>query len=721
MNYFFDVDLQSRQDQKQRIFVVIPVDDGQQPELTKEILIENNQFKDFWIKYKPKVVTADYTLYSTDSDVDASSQDDVFIYLINSDGVQLISRSEIIIDRNEKKQSNKPKKKGKKSPVAILVAIAGVAVISLSMFALGKKSGSSNVSNTSDVPNGDVGEDGMIIPDQQPIDENAEQITISIDRSYSAIPTEDLQLKGAIVDGKASITLPEFDRSDYFSHVPGYTWGFTSDPDGKKIEYYGGQTYEFTNDLKLYRVLVKYGGGNGTKDDPYLIDYYDQLELMGEEQARGYFRQTADIDFPDWAEHKPIDTVNELKSDPEDEYFEYDGNGYIIRNLTAPLFGKVSGATIKNVNITNATITSTEYKDYGLILCNAMNYKYEADNGLTYETGETLIQHCTVSHSAIRAEYPEESTEPTTAVVTAPVVVPPDVEEGSGEGSTIETKPAESDEKQEEIPSDKKAEYCIGAISGNGGDIDSCYVTDFGIYAYLNDYFLYAGGISGKPANVTNSAVFYFSADGNIFNAGGIAGCGSGSRMYNPTGEILPECYGGNIRGCVARRIILRSENSGGGIVGEGGSGAKDAIISNCYANELTLDVGVYSSDSDSSELIKVGTSGGIIGTDGNEEYGHLIMNTVSPTDLSVIGKTSNSEYDESIRLAPAHAFYQNNILTVINKNTIDPIDPKEIFTGNFKFGDSSVFGDDSGSLPYPAEIEDLFEKTISDDEEDSQ
>lgn len=713
MNYFCDVNLQSRQDQQRRIFVVLPdIADGDQPKMTKEILADNNQFKEFWSKYKPKMVLAEYALYSTEAAVFASSQDEVFTELIDSGNVQLIGRSELMIDGAEKKMKSKRsgKKKKKTSPLLILAAAVGILIISASMFTLGKKSSGNVVTTETNAPAAEVGDDGMIIPVQESIDENAEQITISIDRSYSAVPTEDLQLKGVVVEGKATITLPEFDKTDFFSHVPGHTWGFTSDPEGKKIEYYSGRAYEFTKDTKLYRVLVKYGGGNGTKDDPYLIDYYDQLELMGEEQARGYFMQTSDIAFPDWAAHTPINTVNELKSDPEDEYFEFNGSGYTISNLTSPLFGKVSGATIKNVNIINSAITSTEYKDYGFIVCNALNYKYEAENGKTYETGETLIQHCSVSHSSINARYPETD-EPVTEVVTAPVVVPPDLIEYDEEGNPIETTvtiPAEPD---------KRAEYSIGAISGNGGEIDSCYVTDFGIFAYLNDYFLYAGGISGKPANVTNCAVFYFSAQGNIFNAGGIAGSGSGSRMYNPMGIQLPECYGGNIKGCTARRINLCSENSGGGIVGEGSSSASNAIISNCYANELTMNVGEFA-DVDRTELKKAGSAGGIIGTDGNELNGHLIMNTVSPADFLAVGKASKSKYDDSIRLAPAYAYYQENILTVINKNTINPQNPKEIFTGSFKFGDSTVFGDDSGSLPYPENIEDLFEKTVITEEE---
>ena len=55
--------------------------------------------------------------------------------------------------------------------------------------------------------------------------------------------------------------------------------------------------------------------------------------------------------------------------------------------------------------------------------------------------------------------------------------------------------------------------------------------------------------------------------------------------------------------------------------------------------------------------------------------------------------------------------------MTVINKNTITPKKPKEIFTGSFKLSDNSVFGDDSGALAYRTEIEDLFEKTITENE----
>lgn len=715
MNYFCDVHIQSRKDAEKRIFIVLDnrnISDKELPNLTKDILIENSQYKDFTLKYKPKIVAAEYKVYSTEEEIFASSQDEVFESLIENEKADFIGQSEINIDCTKDKKVKKRRKK-KSSPALKFGIAGGVVVLSVVAFGFGNVIGKShsNIMTAEEAAIIKVNEDGMIIPEQVEIAENAEQITISIDRSYSAVPTEDLQIKGEVIDGVAQITLPEFDKTDFFTHVSGYTWGFSTNPDGKKIEYYGGSTYSFSKDTKLYSVLVKYGGGSGTKDDPYLINYFDQLELMGEEKARGYFKQTEDIVFPEWSSHKPINTVNELKSDPKSEYFEYDGNGYAIQNLDNPLFGTVSGAVIKNVNIQNSFINTVEFKDYGFIACEVYNYRYETEDGKSYETGETLIQHCSVSHCSINAEIPqEENATESVQVVTASVVVPPDLVEYDEDGNIIEktTEP-------EPIKVAKHGEYAIGAITGLGGQIENCYVSDFGIFAYLDDYFLYAGGISGKPANVVNSAVYYFSAQGNIFNAGGIAGSCCGSRMYNPTGKELPDFYGGNIQGCLARNLIFTTEAAAGGIAGESSTNAENAVISNCYANELDFKVGVYEED----KLVKSGYSGGICGTDGKENNGHKIMNTVSPADVKLIGSRKISEYDDTVRLAPDYAFYQENILTVLNKNTISPDNPKEIYTGNFMFGDSSIFGDENGSLPFPSEIADLFEKIYVEENSD--
>ena len=320
MNYFCDVHVQSKRDQERRLFVILAaVKDGESPHLTKEELLQNIQYRDFVQTYRPKIVLADYTVYATEAEIYASMQDEAFDELIAGELTQRIARSELQIDTVKDKTAG-GKKKRSLSPPMILALIGAMLVFAVVAFGFGTKLGQTRAElAAANVQQDAANEDGMIIPEQSAIDTDREQITVSIDRSSAAVPTEDLQLKGAVVNGKAEITLPQFDRTDFFTHVAGYTWGFSTYPDADKIEYYGGKTYSFSEDTKLYRVLVKFGGGSGTKDDPYLIDYYDQLELMSEEHVRGYFRQTEDITFPDWVSHTPIDTVNELKQEPDAE------------------------------------------------------------------------------------------------------------------------------------------------------------------------------------------------------------------------------------------------------------------------------------------------------------------------------------------------------------------------------------------------------------------
>ena len=697
MIYFCKAHCVSSKDAEKNIYIILSENE---PKLTKEILGEDQQFKEFIHDHRPKVVYVDYAVYSTDETLDNNMQPEMFESIISCNAT-FYSQGELTIDSNTAKKAKK-----KKSPTFKIILISCLCILLAGGGGLtvGYKLFSNSQAAPTEKVNVPANEDGMIIPEQMPIEPDAEQITISIDRSYSAIPTEDLELKGAIVDGKAAITLPEFDKTDFFTHVSGYTWGFSSVPNGKKIEYYGGQTYDFSENMKLYRVLVKYGGGSGTKEDPYLIDYYDQLELMASEEARGYFKQTADIAFPEYAVHTPINTVNELKSDPDSEYFEYDGNGYVIDNLTSPLFGKVSGATIKNVNLRNVVIQTELYKDYGAIVCNAYNYQYKTKSA-SYTTGETLIKHCSVAHASIILGVADETEETTEAATDE--VVPPDLIEYDENGKVIEH---DKTEKEEIQPTKMAQGYSLGGISGNGGQIEDCYVEDMGIDVNADEYILNVGGISGKPANVINCAVYNYSANGNIFNAGGIVGSAAGARLYDAKGAELPECYGGNIQGCAARMIWFNNEVAAGGIAGVGSSDAPNPVISNCYAKQMYFNCGDYSKDSEHT-IIKEGICGGIIGTDNGLKNGHLVTNTVSVAEKLVIGKKVKSTFDNTVRQAPDHAFYQANIITVINKNTVS--NDKEIFTGIFKFGDAEVFGDENGALSYPETIEDLFEKTL--------
>ncbi len=704
MKYFCKIRLESGKNSETTLFLILDAAGDEVPQPHTRLISECREYRLFIQGRHAKTVMAEYTVYRTETEITANLENSRFEKLIADGNAETVASGEMRIDRGEKHKAGSPHGK-KKMVVKILLLLLAADVIGMFAYTFGKRFG-----HDSDAPNTPeesvVTEDGLIIPPQDAVSDDAEQITVTIDRSYSAVPVEDLQLKGAVNKGKANILLPEFDKEDFFTHVPGYSWGFTSDPDGKKIEYYGGQAYNFTEDTKLYRVLVKYGGGSGTKDDPYRIDYFDQLELMSAEKTRGYFKQTADISFPVWASHTPIRTVNELKADPESEHFEYDGSGYTIENLDAPLFETVSGAVIRNVNIRNSAIVSENYTDYGFLVCKVFNYHYLAEDGQRYETGETVIQHCSVAHASITLKLPE----PEEPAETTTEIVPPDVMKYDEDGNIIEP-------EAEPVEPTKHAEHCIGAITGIGGEISGCYVTDFGIYAELPDYYLYCGGISGKPASVTDSAIYYYSAQGNIFHAGGVVGSAAGARAYDAAGRMLPDCYGGSIQGCLVRNIILKSEVAAGGIAAEGTSDAEGALISNCYANALDFSCGEFK-DAERAECIKAGMVGGIVAVDGGGRFGHLVTNSVSPADFMVIGQRVKSSFDDTVRQAPDYAFYQENILTVLNRNTVNLIDPKEIYTGSYMFGENGEFADETGSLAYPRAVRDFIMREQEDSNE---
>ncbi|MCM1473809.1 MAG: hypothetical protein NC040_07105, partial [Muribaculaceae bacterium] len=125
MNYFCDVHIQSRKDEEKRIFIVLDnekISDKELPNLTKDILIENSQYKDFTLKYKPKIIAAEYKVYSTEEEIFASTQDEVFESLIQNEKADFIGQSEINIDCAKDKNVKKLRKK--KSSPALKFGIA---------------------------------------------------------------------------------------------------------------------------------------------------------------------------------------------------------------------------------------------------------------------------------------------------------------------------------------------------------------------------------------------------------------------------------------------------------------------------------------------------------------------------------------------------------------------------------------------------------------------
>ncbi len=134
--------------------------------------------------------------------------------------------------------------------------------------------------------------------------------------------------------------------------------------------------------------------GSGTPADPYIIDEPSELIWMSENYSsilEKYFRQTADLDMSG-LDFVPIGngTTGGLGSQFTGEY---DGQSFEIKNLTINsnlayigLFQYLVG-TVKNVTLTNASITSTG------------TYTYSSAAGIAGYLANGTIQNCGVSGS----------------------------------------------------------------------------------------------------------------------------------------------------------------------------------------------------------------------------------------------------------------------------------------------------------------------------------
>lgn len=108
-----------------------------------------------------------------------------------------------------------------------------------------------------------------------------------------------------------------------------------------------------------------FGGGNGTKRKPYLVeDAYDLNAVRNDTYA--YYEQTQDVDLSIFSNFIPIGHDSGFNGG-------YDGNEYIIKNLnihitdsreSAGLFADCSYAFLNNIRIINANVVNEG--DYGI-------------------------------------------------------------------------------------------------------------------------------------------------------------------------------------------------------------------------------------------------------------------------------------------------------------------------------------------------------------------
>lgn len=367
--------------------------------------------------------------------------------------------------------------------------------------------------------------------------QTAKYITITVDRSYLNKKAETYKVP-CNMTGSAVLKLPVVDdKNDMYNSVFGCTYGFSDKKQTGEfgtIKYFGGTECKFTKDTTLYRVLNEYGGGTGTKENPFIISYYDQLIRLSEEKASGYFIQTADIKFPSDVKRIPIDTkkISRGYENKSYDFFVYDGQNFVIRNLSGEggLFGDIAGAAIKNVVIDGAKIKSGDYDNVGVLVNRVISYSFKsAEENDSFGTGNSRIQNCTVRNSKIEGEGAEN----------------------------------------------------IGGLVGNGGSISYCYPSEVSIEGGKN-----VGGIVGNACTVSCCLVNGITTSGNISSAGGICGTAYGTKIFDNGDKSYMS--GGTIIGCGVRTFTSKATNSGG-IVGTATADTNSAYIKSCYAANIYL------------------------------------------------------------------------------------------------------------------------------------
>ena len=108
---------------------------------------------------------------------------------------------------------------------------------------------------------------------------------------------------------------------------------------------------------------AQFANGSGTEEDPYQVETLEQLQEIRNHTDK-HFIQIADIDASETAEWD-----DGKGFDPLGGRFYYDGQGYVISDLTinradrnsVGLFGHAGNSILKNIGLENADITGNRW------------------------------------------------------------------------------------------------------------------------------------------------------------------------------------------------------------------------------------------------------------------------------------------------------------------------------------------------------------------------
>lgn len=239
-------------------------------------------------------------------------------------------------------------------------------------------------------------------------------VTLSDGRDYILTLGEDLKLQtyesGAYVTGIAyemSVTVGKDKLEGGTVTVAPWT------DKGSLGDNFGTDATEYSEWGGPEDIATAYAGGDGSQNNPYLIETAAQLAFLAQEanskeeytwpeaRNRKYFKLTANINLKGY-EWTPIGTVYKRFVG------SFDGDGHVIVNLNvkdawhAGLFGWIqNGATVKNLVIRNASVSSVSQDE-----ASASPHNPEAYSGIVaaYCSAGCTISNCKVD-GTVTSDY----------------------------------------------------------------------------------------------------------------------------------------------------------------------------------------------------------------------------------------------------------------------------------------------------------------------------
>lgn len=311
------------------------------------------------------------------------------------------------------------------------------------------------------------------------------------------------------------------------------------------------------------------GSGSGTKEDPYLILNPNQLNQMRNflNQNGVYFKLMADIDLTEFLEDEnPTQGWQPVGVSSFAFKGILDGNGHTISGLWinrpntdyVGLFGYTNCATIKNLNVEDASIKGKQY--VGVL----SGYGYGENN-------KGIIQDCVISGEVNGESYIGGCVGETSSISISGVYSTVNVKGNDYIGGI--TGKGYSDISNCYILSNIEGNNSVGGIVGNhrGGNMLDC--SFIGSISGNNS----VGGICGEASyNIGLFTSCYSAATIRGNNGiGGIIGKSKRSRLedcyfsglikgLNNTGGLIGNMSGGYIKHCYAFGNVSGASNVGG-------------------------------------------------------------------------------------------------------------------------------------------------------------